>query len=360
VARRASKAAGPGPRLTMPPRRPPRASASFIAPMKALGTAQLPTGTWHCELKYDGYRGIAVLNGGEATVWSRNRKPLGDYPAVNEALAGLRCRNAVLDGEVVALDPQGRSRFQLLQNAAAGGAAPKLVFYVFDLMFLDGTELAALPLEERRRRLRALVGKRKGVLQVAPAFEVEPAVLFAEARRHGLEGIIAKRPGSRYEADRRSGAWLKCKVLAEQEFVIGGFSAPQNSREHFGALLVGYFRDGELRYAGKVGTGFNRALLSSLHAQFSQRRTDACPFADLPSERRSRFGRGMGAAEMRKVTWIRPELVAQVKFAEWTEEGLLRQPVFLGLRTDKAASEVRREASPVAPRRGKPPAKAAG
>ena len=334
----------------MAARRPTVPAASFIAPMKALGTVQLPSGTWHCELKYDGYRGIAVVNGGQATVWSRNRKPLDDYPAVNEALARLRCRNAVLDGEVVALDPQGRSRFQLLQNAAAGGAGPQLVFYVFDLLFLDGEELTGLPLEQRRRRLLALVGKGKGVLQVAPAFETEPATLFAEAKRHGLEGIIVKRPGSLYEADRRSGAWLKCKVLAEQEFVIGGFSAPQNSREHFGALLVGYFQDGELRYAGKVGTGFNRSLLASLHTQFVKRRIAACPFGDLPSERRSRFGRGMGAAEMRKVTWVRPELVAEIKFAEWTEEGLLRQPVFLGLRTDKAATEVRREAPPVRPK----------
>jgi len=317
--------------------------------MKALGSDRLPTGTWHCEIKYDGYRGIAVLNGGRAQLWSRSRKPLGGYPSVEEALAKLRCRSAVLDGEVVALDPEGRSRFQLLQHAGIDPGL-RLVYCVFDLLFLDGVDLTGEPLAARRARLLKLAGRRAGVLQVAPAFQTEPAVLFAEARRHGLEGILCKRPDSLYEPDRRSGAWLKCKVLAEQEFVIGGFTAPRNSREHFGALLVGYYEAGALHYAGKVGTGFDRHRLGALHEEFLRRPAPACPFADLPSERRSRFGRGMGAAEMRQVTWVRPELVAEVKFAEWTSDGLLRQPVFLGLREDKSAREVRREPAAVAPK----------
>jgi bifunctional non-homologous end joining protein LigD len=220
------------------------------------------------------------------------------------------------------------------------------VYYVFDLMRLDGRSLLATPLEERGAMLTALVKKPGASLQVSPTFRVEPARLLAAARKQGLEGIIAKRPGSLYEPDRRSGAWVKCKVLAEQEFVIGGFTAPQNSREHFGAILVGYHSKGKLLYAGKVGTGFNRALLASLHGNFLAERRSKCPFENLPMTRKPRFGLGMGRAAMAKVTWLRPRLVAQVKFAEWTNEGLLRQPVFLGLRRDKSAREVRREAGP--------------
>ncbi|MEO6876609.1 MAG: ATP-dependent DNA ligase, partial [Opitutaceae bacterium] len=138
-----------------------------------------------------------------------------------------------------------------------------------------------------------------------------------------------------------------CKVHGEQEFVIGGFTEPRNSREFFGAVLLGYYQRGKLLYAGKVGTGFDRRMLESLHAAFVKRRRAACPFANLPMERRSRFGTGMTRSEMKKVTWIRPDLVAQIKFAEWTQDAVLRQPVFLGLRKDKAAKAVRREANPV-------------
>jgi bifunctional non-homologous end joining protein LigD len=320
------------------------APAEFVAPMKALGSELIPTGTWQCEIKYDGYRAQALLNSGTAELWSRNRKPLGeDYPDVTAELQKIRCESATLDGEIVALDPHGRSRFQLLQNCGKAGKVPPIVYYVFDLVYLDGESLAHRPLAERREMLAKLLGKPMTHVKLAAAFDVEPAALFAEARKHGLEGIIAKQPESRYEPDRRSGAWLKCKVLAEQEFVIGGFTPPQNSREYFGAILIGYYEAGKLLYAGKVGTGFNRNLLSSLHASFVARKSLKCPFADLPSSRRSRFGKGMGVSEMTKVTWIKPAFVAQIKFAEWTEEGLLRQPVFLGLRKDKPARDVHRE-----------------
>ena len=161
-----------------------------------------------------------------------------------------------------------------------------------------------------------------------------------------MEGIVVKQLGSVYQPGKRSGLWLKCKVIAEQEFVIGGFTQPQNSRQYFGAILVGYYQDGELLYAGKVGTGFDRALLESLHAKFTARALTRCPFSNLPIAKKPRFGNGMTAAEMRKVSWIKPDLVAQIKFAEWTHDGLLRQPVFLGLRKDKKAKEVVREVAP--------------
>ncbi|MEO6244662.1 MAG: non-homologous end-joining DNA ligase [Opitutaceae bacterium] len=312
--------------------------------MKARPTARVPTGTWRCEMKFDGYRAIAVLNAGGAELWSRNHRPLSaDYPEIVAALQKLKCRNATLDGEIVALDADGRSRFQLLQGRNRTGGKAPLVYYLFDLMHRDGKSLLDAPLEERRAQLIALAGKAAGPLQLSPVFSIEPAELLAAARAQQLEGIIAKRPGSRYEADRRSGAWVKCKLLAEQEFVVGGFTRPKNSREYFGAILVGYYRAGKLIYAGKIGTGFDRARLSALHAKFLRRARTGCPFANLPLAGSPRFGAGMTASAMKSVTWLKPGLVVQVRFAEWTADGLLRQPVFLGERSDKNAKDVHRE-----------------
>ncbi|WP_158277331.1 non-homologous end-joining DNA ligase [Opitutus sp. ER46] len=320
------------------------APAAFVPPMKALSVDEIPAGRWRLEIKFDGFRALALLNEGRIELWSRNHKPLtADYPEVVEALRGIQCANACIDGEVVALDAQGRSRFQLLQNRDAG-ARPPIVFYVFDLLHHDGRSLLHLPLEERQMALEVLVGKGAAALRFSPVFEMKPEQLLAEVRRQGLEGIIAKQAGSAYEPDRRTGAWLKCKVHGEQEFVIGGFTPPKNSRTHFGALLVGYYEDGTLRFAGKVGSGFDAATLASLHRAMRKRRVRRCPFADLPAARHSRFGTGMTAVVMKQVTWVRPELVAQIQFTEWTEDGSLRHPVFLGLRPDKDASEVVREA----------------
>lgn len=317
--------------------------------MKALSVETVPAGDWRLEIKLDGYRAIAVLKRGQVELWSRNHKPLDAYPEINDALARLPCVSAVLDGEIVALDAAGRSRFQLLQGRSLAGARPTLVYYVFDLLQQDGRSWLNAPLEQRQEALAALVKTAGGSVRLSPVFAAEPEALLAAARAQGLEGIIAKAAGSLYEPDRRSGAWLKCKVHGEQEFVIGGFTAPKNSRAYFGALLVGYFKGGQLRYAGKVGTGFDFARLRSLSEAMAQHRTDSCPFVDLPSPRRSRFGVGMTAGAMRAVTWVRPELVAQVRFTEWTDDGLLRHPVFLGLRTDKAAKDVVRESGAAAP-----------
>jgi bifunctional non-homologous end joining protein LigD len=320
---------------------------SFVAPMKALGTPMLPTGIWLCEIKYDGYRCVAVINAGRVELWSRSRKSMtADFPEVVAELGKLKCRDAVIDGEIVGLDSRGRSRFQLLQNR--GGASSSIVYFTFDLMQLDGASLLARELEDRKDLLRSLVRKGGRHLQFSAGFETEPRLLFAEAKKNGLEGIIAKKPGSRYEPDRRSGSWLKCKVVSEQEFVIGGFTPPQNSRKHLGAILVGYFDGRELHYAGKVGTGFDERGLEALHGALIKIETARCPFVDLPHPGKPRFGAGMGPGEMSKVTWASPRLVAQVKFSEWTRDGLLRQPVFLGLRRDKPAKDVVREPGPSA------------
>ncbi len=310
--------------------------------MKALGCSAIPhSGTWHCEIKYDGYRVIAVLNRGRVELWSRNHKPL-DYPELIGPLKKLKCNNAILDGEIVALDSSGRSNFQALQGRDLG-ERPPIVLYLFDLLLLNNASCLELPIEERRQKLTRLTKNVVRPLQLSPVFDVSPARFLAKARRIGLEGIIMKQAGSKYEPDCRSGAWLKIKNLNEQEFVIGGFTPPRNSRMGFGAILIGYYSDRKLIYAGKVGTGFDAAMLRQLHADFLKRKISECPFANLPLNRSSRFGTGMTRSVMATVTWIRPKLVAQIRFAEWTLEGILRQPVFLGLRKDKAARDVRRE-----------------
>ncbi|MFT3781959.1 MAG: non-homologous end-joining DNA ligase [Nibricoccus sp.] len=311
--------------------------------MKALGAA-VPSGTWFCEIKFDGYRALSVLNREQVEIWSRNHKPLtADYPEIAEALRSLDLENTILDGEIVALDGAGKSRFQLLQGRDLSGQRPPIVYFLFDVLAHRGESLANSTIEKRREALQKLSKNLPPCLRISPAFEIEPAVMLAEVRKQGLEGIIAKRPGSFYEAGRRSGAWVKCKIVSEQEFVIGGFTPPRNSRPYFGAILVGYYEGSKLMYAGKVGTGFDHNLLKSLHGLFLKIQREDCPFKNLPLERRSRFGQGMTRREMASVTWLEPKLVAQIKFGEWTDDGMLRQPVFLGLRKDKPAHQVRRE-----------------
>jgi bifunctional non-homologous end joining protein LigD len=329
---------------SLPPRK--RSPVRFVEPMKALAVASLPPGEWRTEIKFDGYRALAILRAGKIELWSRNEKPLSaDYPEVIAALRALRCDSAILDGEIVALDAEGRSRFQLLQQCSLAHARPPIHFYVFDLLHLNNESWMEAPIEARRTALEKLVGGKKAVLKLSPVFATAPSLVLDAARRQGLEGIVLKQPGSLYEPGRRSGVWLKHRLSNEQEFVIGGFTPPRGGRTHFGAILVGYFADGKLRYAGKVGAGFDGKKLAALHREFEKRRIGTSPFADLPRGR-SRWGTGMTAAVMKTVGWVRPELVGQVRFSEWTEEGSLRQPVFLGLRTDKPAHEVVRETAP--------------
>jgi bifunctional non-homologous end joining protein LigD len=245
-----------------------------------------------------------------------------------------------VDGELVVPDELGRPSFQLIQNADA--STPVRAF-LFDLLEVDGEDLREEPLEIRRARLAALLPKRAGVLLLSGELTGDPEHVLAEIAERGLEGLIAKRLDSAYEAGRRSGAWRKIKCLREQEFVIGGFTAPRGGRSHFGALLVGYYRGKELIFAGKVGTGFDAKTLADLRAKMVARRTARSPFKSLPTQR-SRWGTTFTRAELARCTWVKPQLVAQVRFAEWTEDNILRQPAFLGLREDKPAREVVREA----------------
>ena len=318
------------------------AAMAFVEPMKAKPAERLPEGKeWLCELKFDGYRFLALKTGGDVKLLSRTENDFtARFPAIAEAIAKLKCEDAVLDGELVVPDEAGRPSFQLIQNA---DETTPVQAFVFDLLHLDGEDLRRRPLDERREALRKLLPKKSARLHFSPELTGDPARVLAEVAAKGLEGLIAKRRASTYEAGRRGGAWVKVKCLREQEFVIGGFTPPKGARECFGALLIGCYREGKLRFAGKVGTGFDSRRLRALHGAMSALRIERCPFADLPRARSSRWGQPITRAEMARCTWTKPTLVCQVRFAEWTEDGVLRQPAFLGMREDKAAREVVRE-----------------
>jgi len=317
----------------------------FFEPMKAKLIQEPPPGDWAYEIKLDGYRALAfIAKPGEVTLLSRNNKDLAaKFPEVAAALKKLKVSNTVLDGEIVALDPKGRSSFQLLQRVELGQEQPPLYYYVFDLPQHDGQDLRGQPLEARREALESLLGKSAGVVRFSETVGSEGKKLLAQAKRLGLEGLIGKQAGSIYETGRRSGAWIKLKTLREQEFVIGGFTDPEGSRSHFGSLLVGVYEGKSLVFSGKVGAGFSEALLAALRKKFKPLERKDCPFVNIPEAKAGRYGSGVTVAEMKRCHWLKPELVGQVKFSEWTRDGKLRQPVFLGLRQDKDAREVRRE-----------------
>ncbi|MGI9088613.1 MAG: non-homologous end-joining DNA ligase [Chthoniobacterales bacterium] len=325
----------------------PAGKPRFVAPMKPPLFEEPPSeGDWIYELKFDGIRLIAIKEGEKVSLLSRNRNELAArFPEVAAAVRALPVHDCVIDGEVVALDAEGRSSFQLLQGRELeeGNAAP-LSYYVFDLLEADGRMLTAQPLEKRKAWLSELCGNAGEPIRYSGEIGGDPQVLLGEVKRRGLEGLIGKQRRSVYEPDRRSGAWIKLKVLNEQEFVIGGFTPPAGARKYFGALLVGYYEQKRLLFAGKVGTGFNEKLLAGLHKLLQKEARDDCPFADLPSKQNGQWVQGITPAIMRRCHWVNPVFVGQVKFAEWTRDAKLRQPVFLGLREDKAPDEVRREA----------------
>lgn len=323
----------------------PRAKAEFIEPMKCRLAEELPKGAkWIYEIKFDGIRALTIKTARSLSLISRNKKDFTEkYRPVADTLKGLPCREAVLDGEIVAVDAQGRSSFQLLQAAGFPGRdKPPILYYVFDLLNLDGRDLTGLPLEKRKETLKSLLAGVSETVFFSASISGESGRVIKAMKARGLEGVVAKQRDSRYQAGQRSGAWVKFKWTLEQEFVIGGFTRPRGGRAHFGAILVGYYHGGNLLFASKVGAGFDQALLESLHEQFGKLIRRDCPFANL-SERRGILGAGLTAAEMRRCTWIEPRLVCEVRFSEWTRDGHLRQPVFLGLREDKQPREVIRE-----------------
>jgi bifunctional non-homologous end joining protein LigD len=282
--------------------------------------------------------------GNETRIFSRNEKDLGGkFPEVKDAVAALAVGDAVIDGEIVALDDKGRSSFQLLQGFDMGLVRPPIVFYAFDLLRLNGKDLQGLPIEERKAKLKALLKKPPGVIRYSVSFTKNIEELLSRVRELGLEGLIGKRTNSRYEAGKRNGAWVKIKLHKEQEFVVGGYTEPEGSRKHFGALLVGFYEGTNLKFAGRVGTGFSEKLLRSLFDDLQKIRVENCPFSNLPAPGRNLWDQGLTAAEMKRCRWVKSLMVCQVKFTEWTRDDRLRQAVFLGIREDKNPNEVVRE-----------------
>ena len=322
----------------------PLGRARFLEPMKALLVESLPKGQeWLYEIKFDGVRALAVKNGKSVLLISRSCKDLGGkYSDVVKAVKNLDVKQAVFDGEIVAVDEQGRSAFQLLQSYQTSAAKPPLFYYVFDLLHLNGRDLTSVPLWQRKTIAQSLIDEANPSVRFSNSIQAGSARLIKAMQARGLEGLIAKKRESRYEPGRRSGAWVKFKWTNEQEFVIGGYTKPKGARSHFGAILVGFYERDKLRFAAKVGTGFNEATLHLLYEKFQKLEQPECPFINLP-ERGSGLISGLGPAEMRRCTWIRPELVCQVRFAEWTRDHHLRQPAYLGLREDKHPREVVRE-----------------
>jgi bifunctional non-homologous end joining protein LigD len=323
----------------------PSAKPRFIEPMKARLADEPPAhGDWLYELKFDGIRAIAIKEGKKVSLISRNGNKLDKrFPEIADAVKNLPVNECVLDGEAVALDEEGRSSFQLLQALEMEGRKAPLVFYVFDLLQLNGKSLLELAVEERKEVLAKVCEGVGDPIRYSGEITGDVNTLLAEVTKRGLEGLIGKLRGSKYEPGRRSGAWIKLKAVQEQEFVIGGYTPPAGSRKHFGAILAGYYEKAKLKFAGKVGSGFTSKSLSILHKKFRAEERNDCPFVDLPSKQGGAWVQGITPSMMKKMHWINPKFVAQIKFAEWTRDGKLRQPVFLGLREDKKPAEVRRE-----------------
>ncbi len=337
-----------GPSRDDPPAPAPTSGRS-AASLKALGLLGAPRGPfpgplepmlatlidapfdrpgWSFEVKWDGFRALAMTGGGRARLLSRNGKSLnGRFPAVAAAMAGTPIE-ALFDGEIVAVDERGRPVFQDLQNAQRAGDG-RLRYYVFDVLQVGGRDLRPLPLE-RRRRVLAKVLPVSSVVRISDAVEARGRDFFRAAAANGLEGIVAKDLAASYVPGQRTRAWLKIKARRRQEAVIGGFTRARGSRRYFGALVLGVYRGRDLVPIGQAGTGFDEDTLKDLDARLRPLVTETSPFASPPKTNEP-------------VTWVKPRLVAEIEFGEWTAEGLLRHPVFLGLRDDKDPRRVERE-----------------
>lgn len=335
---------------------PAQAAGARRAPLPKMLSPMLPSLTdrafanpnWVFEPKLDGYRVIATVDNGEVRLASRRGLDCSaEYPWLVAALARQPYHDAIFDGEIVAVDEQGRTSFQLLQNRASE-PRPYLLFYAFDLLYRDGYDLRGVTLEHRKRLLDASLYP-VDQIKIVDTFAEDGETLYAAAKEAGMEGIVAKRRDSRYETGKRTDAWLKIKATHSEEFVVGGYTVGSGAREKtFGSLVVGYYKPGAIRltYVGHAGSGFDDRTLQTLHERLTRLRTDESPFeGEVP-----RFGmwRRPGKAEG-PITWVEPDLVAQVKFAERTSDGILRAPVFMGLREDKAARDVVEIASVVPP-----------
>jgi DNA ligase D-like protein (predicted ligase) len=318
-----------------------RAKGAFIEPMLLLRTDTLPADgeRWMYELKLDGYRAIAFKSNERAHLRSRNANDFaGRYAPVLKGLAGLP-NDTVIDGEIVALDEEGRPSFNLLQNY--GSSKAPLLYFVFDVMVYAGRNVMSEPLDERRVLLEQKVLPRlTEPVRYAGSLEADLPMLIHSARSQGFEGLVAKRRDSRYEVGLRSGAWLKMRVNRGQEFVIGGYTIGGNP---FDALIFGYYEGDRLIYAARTRNGFTPAKRAQLFKRFRELQIDECPFDNLPEKKSGRWGAGLTASKMADCRWLKPVLVGQFEFLEWTGDNHLRHTKFVALRDDKDARSVTRE-----------------
>jgi DNA ligase D-like protein (predicted ligase) len=318
-----------------------RVKAGFVEPMLLLRTDTLPddAARWEYQLKFDGYRAIAFKTGGTLHLRSRNDNDFSRrYPAIVRGLAGLP-DETVIDGEVVALDEDGRPSFNALQNY--NGSNTPIYYFVFDVMVLAGRDVKGEPLEARRDLLeRKIVPKLAEPVRYTGTLEASLRDLVHSVKAQGLEGLVAKRRGSRYEPGLRSGAWLKMRTDRSQEFVIGGYTVGTTT---FDALILGYYDGDRLICVARTRNGFTPGIREQVFKKFRGLEIPDCPFANLPEARSGRWGQGLTKAKMSECRWLKPVLVGQFEFLEWTEDNHLRHSRFVALRDDKPARDVSRE-----------------
>lgn len=315
-----------------------KSTIEFIEPMAAELVNRLPEGKeWLYEAKFDGYRALAIKNGALVRIVSRKGNDLTrSYSGIETAVKALPADSAVLDGEIVAFDEQGKPSFQQLQHRTAKSTAIR--YFAFDLLNLNRRDLRGLPLHDRRKQLFALI--RGSEVEFSDELPGTADQVVQAVTAVGLEGVVAKRRDSRYEPGRRSGIWQKLKIRNRQEFVIGGYK-PEN--KNFQSIVVGYYENAKLRFAGRVRAGFSPAQRAAMFELLRPLQIEKCPFADLPTGKTGHWGEGVTEEDMNVLKWVKPRRVAEIAFTEWTRDGHLRHSTFVGLRDDKKAREVVRE-----------------
>jgi DNA ligase D-like protein (predicted ligase) len=315
----------------------PIGTAEFIAPMECLSVPKLPEDPqWVWEIKLGGYRALGV-KGRETILYSRNGKNFNKrFPQIAEAIRNLPA-NTVIDGEVVALDDSGRPDFHRLQHFTAERS--RIRYFVFDLIILRGRDLTGLPMSERRELMKTFK-LHSPRIRLSEQFHISGDDMLAAVRKQQLEGVIGKRKDSLYEAGKRTGAWVKMRINKAQEFVIGGFVPGPHGVD---SLIVGYYRGKDLMYVARVRNGFVPASRRHVFQKLRHLVSPKMPFANLPDEHPSRWGESLTAEKMKECFWLRPEVVAQIEFLEWTDADRLRHSKFVGLRDDKNPREVVKE-----------------
>jgi DNA ligase D-like protein (predicted ligase) len=317
----------------------PMREAVFIEPMECLSVSKLPEGPdWVYEIKLDGYRAVAINLRGKLKLVSRKQKSFDrQYPYIVDALTDLP-ENTVVDGEIVALDDAGRPNFHLLQHSRS--QASRICYFIFDLLVYEKRDLTRLTFMQRREIMNSVLKFTSLRIRMAHHFETSAEEMRRAVRDQGLEGVVAKRKDSRYEVGKRSGSWAKYRLNRGQELVIGGYVPGKHGLD---SIIVGYYKANDLIYIARVRNGFVPATRRQAFEKLSRSSVPTCPFANLPETHKGRWGDGLTAADMEKCVWVRPQLVAQIEFLEWTESDHLRHSKFVGLREGKEPLSVTKE-----------------